>query len=84
MKALFPLGYKPELYATEELGKKLESWYLQIIGICRWAVEIGRVDIFLEVSLLSQYQVGPMLGHLEVLYNVFANLKKHKGMGKLA
>ena len=59
------------------------SRYLQLIGICRWAVEIGRVDIFLEVSLLSQYQAGPRLGHLEVLYNISAYLKNHKDMGKL-
>ena len=57
---------------------------MQLIGICQWSVEIGWVDIFLEVSLLSQYQAGPRLGHLEVLYNVFAYLKKHEDMGKLA
>ena len=33
---------------------------------------------------MSQYQVGPRFGHLEVLYNVFAYLKNHKDMGKLA
>ena len=32
---------------------------------------------------MSQYQVGPSLGYLEVLYNIFAYLKKHKGMGNL-
>ena len=69
---------------TEELGPELASRYLQLIGICRWAVEIGQVDIFLEVSLLPQYQAGQRLGHLEVLYNIFAYLNKHKDMGKLA
>ena len=33
---------------------------------------------------MSQYQAGPRLGHLEVLYNVFAYLKQHEDMGKLA
>ena len=33
---------------------------------------------------MSQYQAGPRFGHLEVLYNVFDYLKKHKNMGKLA
>ena len=84
VKAPFPSGYKPELDVTEEFGPELETRYLQLIGICRWAVEIRRIDIFLEVSLLSQYQAGPRLGHLEVLYNVFAYIKKHKDMGKLA
>ena len=60
------------------------SRYLQLIGISRWAVELGQIDIFLEVSFLSQYQASPRLGHLEVLYNVFTYLKKHPDMGRLA
>ena len=32
---------------------------------------------------MSQYQAGPRLVHLEVLYNVFFYLKKHNEMGKL-
>ena len=47
-------------------------------------VKIGRVDIFLEVYLLSKYQAGPRLGHTEVLYNLFGYLEKHKDMGGLA
>ena len=33
---------------------------------------------------MSQYQAVPRLGHLEVLYNVFDYIKKHKEMGELA
>jgi hypothetical protein len=52
--------------------------YLQeLIGVLRWATEIGRVDILLEVSLLSQYQASPREGHLEQLLHIFAFLKKH-------
>jgi hypothetical protein len=57
---------------------------MQLIGILRWAVEIGRIDIYLEVSLLSQYQANPRLGHLEAVYHVFAYLKRHPDMGWLA
>ena len=84
VKSPFPSGYKPEIDVKEELGPDLASRYLQLIGIFRWAVEIGQVGIFLEVSLFSQYQAGPRLVHLEVLYNVCDYLKNHKGMGKLA
>ena len=55
VKNPFPMGYKPELDITEELGPEMISRYLELIGICRWAVELGRIDIFLELSLLSQY-----------------------------
>ena len=33
---------------------------------------------------MSQYQASPRLGHLEVLYNLFAYLKKHPDMGRLS
>ena len=33
---------------------------------------------------MSQYQASPRIGHLEVLYKVFAYLKKHPDMGRLA
>ena len=33
---------------------------------------------------MSQYQASPRIGHLEVLYNVFAYLKKNSDMGRLA
>ncbi|KAI2511710.1 Reverse transcriptase (RNA-dependent DNA polymerase) [Fragilaria crotonensis] len=48
-----------------------------IKGILRWATEIGRVDILLEVSLLSQYQANPREGHLEQLLHVFGYLNRH-------
>jgi hypothetical protein len=57
---------------------------MQLIGILRWAVEIGRIDIFLEVSLLSQYQANPQFRYLEAIYHIFAYLKKHPDMGRLA
>jgi hypothetical protein len=30
---------------------------------------------------LSQYQANPRVGHLEVMYHVFAYLKNHLDMG---
>ena len=69
--------YKPELDTSPELGPELTSRYQQMVGILRWAVELGRVDIYLEVSLMSQYLASPREGHLEALYHVFAFLKKH-------
>jgi hypothetical protein len=44
------------------------SRYRQIIGILRWAIELGRIDILTEVAMLSQYQASPRTGHLEALY----------------
>jgi hypothetical protein len=54
----FPTGNKPEINVTEELDHTLASRYMQLISILRWAVEIGRIYIFLETFLLSQYQAN--------------------------
>jgi hypothetical protein len=80
----FPTGYKPKLDVMEELNQKLTTRYMQLIGMLHWAVEIGRIDIFLEVSLLSQYQANPRFGHCRAIYHIFAYLKKHPDMGQLA
>jgi hypothetical protein len=71
------ITYVPELDITEELNEKDVTFFQELIGVLRWATEIGRVDILLEVSLLSQYQANPREGHLEQLLHVFAFLKHH-------
>ena len=68
---------------TTELNDELASWFLQLIGILRWAVELGRLDIFVEVAHLSQHQALLRQGHLEVLYHIFAFLKKHENGARI-
>jgi len=78
-----PSGYKPELDVTPELNSDLASRYLQLIGILRWAIELGRLDIFTEVSMLSQHQALPREGHLEAAYHIFGYLKGHETGGRI-
>jgi hypothetical protein len=66
----FLSGYKPELDVTPELNDKLGSRFLQLIGILRWAIELGTLDIFVEVSQLLQHKALPRRGHLEALYHI--------------
>ena len=73
----YPLSYKPELDVSPELNGELHARYRQLIGILRWAIELGRLDIYVEVSLLSQYLASPREGHLEAVYHIFAYLSKH-------
>ena len=72
-----PKTYRPELDISPELNPQMASRYQQLIGILRWAVELGRVDIMLEVALLSSFLANPREGHLEAAYNIFAYLSKH-------
>jgi hypothetical protein len=60
------------------------SCYLQLIGIAQWAIELGHIDIHHKVSLLSQYQANPRVGHLEALYHVFVYMKSHLDIGHVA
>ena len=41
-------GYRPELDTTQELDPTQASYYMSLIGILRWVVELGRIAI--EVS----------------------------------
>ena len=70
-------AYRPELDATAELKPEQASYYQSLIGILRWAVELGRIDIIVETGMLSRFCVAPRLGHLEQVLHVFAYLKKH-------
>ena len=79
-KCLTPLsgGYRPELDTTPELKADGVQYYQEIIGVLRWAVEIGRVDILHEVSLMSSYLAMPRHGHFEQVIHIFGFLKEHK------
>lgn len=50
---------------------------MPLIGVLHWVVEIGRIDVTCEVSILSSHFVMPREGHLKQLYHVFAFLKNH-------
>ena len=50
--------------------------YQELIGILRWAIEIGIIDILLEVSLLSSPLALPCIGHLQAVYWIFGYLKQ--------
>ena len=63
---------------TAELKADGVQYYQEIVGMLRWAVEIGRVDILLEVSMMSAHLALPREGHLEQVIHIFGYLKVHK------
>ena len=72
-----PVGYKPELDVSEELGTTLHSVYQQMIGVSRLKCELGHVDVLHEASLMSAYMVQSHEKHLEMMYGMFGYLKEH-------
>ena len=78
-KAEMPIqsSYCPELDVSPELSVDLASYYQSLIGILRWIVELGRVDICLEVSMLSSHLAMPWEGHLTQVLHIFGYLRKY-------
>ena len=62
---------------SRELNVTDAAYYQSLIGILRWIVELGRVDVCLEVSMMSSHLALPREGHLEQVLHIFACLKKY-------
>ena len=71
-------NYRPELDYSAHLSDGGINYYMELIGILRWAVELGRIDIMVAVSLLSSYTMQPRAGHLDQVFHVFGYLKRNK------
>ena len=50
------------------------NYYQSLIGVLRWCIEIGRIDLCTKVSLLSAYRAAPREGHLAAVLNVMSYL----------
>jgi hypothetical protein len=73
----FPYDYCPELDLSEPLDLECSSFYQHLIGVMRWMVKLGRIDIATEVSLLSSHLAYPCKGHLEAALHIMSYLS-HK------
>ena len=78
MKAKTPFStkYSPELDTTPELDADDTRLCQEWVGILRWDVELGRIDIYLEVSLISSHVANPRRGHLKEILYIFTYLKR--------
>ena len=71
----FAADYDPKMDESEILNAELASWYALLIGMLRWMVEISRIDIITEVSMMSSHMAMPREGHLEAVLHIFGFLK---------
>ena len=69
--------YRPELDTSPLLTPEQANYYMSLIGILRWAVELGRLDIYIDVTLLSSFMAQPRIGHMEQVLHIFSYLKCH-------
>jgi hypothetical protein len=71
----FAADYEPKMDESEILTAKLALWYALLIGMLRWTVEIGQVNVITEVSMMLSHMAMPQEGHLEAVLYIFAFLK---------
>jgi hypothetical protein len=71
-------NYRPELDVSPPLGPDQANYFASLIGVLRWAVELGRIDIYVDVSMLSSHLAQPRIGHLQQVLHIFAYLKCHE------
>ncbi len=72
-----PTDYRPELDMSPELLPEHTSYYQSLMGIYRLMIELGRVDICTEVSMLLSHMALLHQGHLEAVLYVMLYLSLH-------
>jgi hypothetical protein len=65
------------LDTSEELHSKDATFYQHLIGVLHWIVELGRIDMIAEVSVLAGYLCNPRDGHMDAALHLFGYLKGH-------
>ena len=69
--------FRPEIDVTLELEPVHAAYYQSLIRILCWMVELGRIDICVEVSMTSSCLALPREGHLKQLFHMFSYLEKN-------
>lgn len=71
-------NYMPELDVSPMLDPSRANYYQNLIGILRWIVKLGRIDIHIHVAMLSSFLACPREGHLAEAFHIFSYLKKYR------
>ena len=71
------VDYKSELDTSLECNPEEIQYYQNLIGVLRWIIELGRIDIAYEVSSLSKFLAKPRTGHVYQALHVFKYLETH-------
>ena len=78
-KANSPISHNncPEIDDTTKLSDNDASYYQLLIRILRWIVELGRMGICCEVSMLTSRMFLSCIGHMEQVLHIFLYLRSH-------
>ena len=51
--------------------------YMSLVGVFHWMVELGRVDLTCEVSMMTSHSAIPRVDHIQQLLHIFAYPKNY-------
>ena len=71
----FTFGYEPCMDVSPLLSPDEASYFQTIIGVMRLMVDLGRIDIAVEVLQISSFLAMPRQGHLVNKLHVMSYLK---------
>ena len=71
------INYHPEIDISQDIDPQDASYYQFLIGILRWIVELGQVDICVEVYMMYSHVALTRQGHLGQVLHIFGYPKKH-------
>jgi hypothetical protein len=66
-------GYHPELDISPLLEPAQANYYMSLIGILQWAVELGQIDTYINVTLLLSYMAQPRVRHMNEILHIFTS-----------
>jgi hypothetical protein len=69
-------NYRPELDVTAKMKIDGTCYYKDLIGVLRWALDLGRIDIMMEGSLSSSHLALPHKGHLQPVHHMFGYFRR--------
>ena len=68
-------GDHPEEDESELLDAQDKEFYQMLIGMARWIVHLGRMDIMFALSCLDRFSAAPRQGHFDRLLKIWGYLK---------
>jgi hypothetical protein len=72
-----PKDFHSEIDISDFLNGEDIDLYQSYIGILRWAVELGRIDLTHFISAMAKFSMVPREGHLTAVILAFGYVKKH-------
>jgi hypothetical protein len=70
-------GSHPELDMSKFLDDDNTQLYQSYIGVLRWAVELGRIDLAHAAGVMARFSAAPREGHMTEVLRILAYAKKH-------